>query len=357
MISKMLGKLSVGIFVLVCLASAAPLWAGISYDMVTVDNPGNADDTGGSSIGGVGYSYRIGTYDVTIGQYAAFLSAVAVTDTYSLYNSGLDTDGNVKGIQRGGASGSYTYSVIGSANRPITYVSWFDAARFSNWMSNGQGGAGTTETGAYTLVGGQTSGTAPAANAGAAFRLPNQSEWYKAAFYSPNYGGTGVAGYYAYAMQSDTVPGNVIGSGANQANYNNGSYSVTQSPTYSISQNYLTEVGAFTASGSFYGTFDQSGNVFQWNDLNGVPSATRGVWGGYWFPGDPDDLSSSNSSTRSTSYANSDVGFRLASSVLVPEPSTSAMVLAGLAGLAGSMIRRRRGPGASHRQPARRRKP
>ena len=48
----MLGKLSVGIFVLVCLASAAPLWAGISYDMVTVDNPGNADDTGGSSIGG-----------------------------------------------------------------------------------------------------------------------------------------------------------------------------------------------------------------------------------------------------------------------------------------------------------------
>ncbi len=28
------------------------------------------------------YHYRIGKYDVTVGQYAAFLNAVAATDTY-----------------------------------------------------------------------------------------------------------------------------------------------------------------------------------------------------------------------------------------------------------------------------------
>ena len=75
-------------------------------------------------------------------------------------------------------------------------------------------------------------------------------------------------GYCAYATQSNTDPGNAVGSLANQANYNNGVYSVTQSSDFDSSQNYLTDVGAFTNSGSFYHTFDQSGNVRQWNDLD-----------------------------------------------------------------------------------------
>ena len=139
----------------------------------------------------------MGKYDVTIGQHAAFLNSVAKTDTYSLYNPKMGTDGTVAGIQQNSSSGSYTYSVIGSPNRPITYVSWFDAARFSNWMTPGQG-SDSTETGTYTLVGGQTSGTAPAANPGAKFRIPTANEWYKAASYSPRLNGA-TGGYYAYA--------------------------------------------------------------------------------------------------------------------------------------------------------------
>lgn len=49
------------------------------------------------------------------------------------------------GIARNGAEtlgNPYSYSAIGSGNRPIAYVSWFDAARFVNWMHNGQGGVG-----------------------------------------------------------------------------------------------------------------------------------------------------------------------------------------------------------------------
>jgi hypothetical protein len=73
----------------------------------------------------------------------------------------------------------------------------------------------------------------------------------------------------------------VPGSGdANQANYYLGVFSVTGVNPYSDSQNYLTDVGAFTNSASYYGTFDQSGNLYQWNDLDGASGSTRGYRGG-----------------------------------------------------------------------------
>ena len=350
-----LKALSLGLAVLACLLAAPAGADQITIDMVTVGDPGNANDTGGTNNGAVNYSYQIGKYDVTIGQYAAFLNAVAATDTYSLYNSSMGSDGNIKGISQNGSPGSYSYSVIGSANRPITYVSWFDAARFANWMTNGQGSGGT-ETGAYTL-GGATSGNAVAANPGAAFRLPTNDEWYKAAYYSPNYGGVGVPGYFDYATQSDTPsdPGNTIGSTANQANYFTGAgFSVTQSSSYDSNQNYLTDVGAFSGSGSFYGTFDQSGNVFQWNDLDGLASSgsSRGLRGGDWLNDNPFYLSSSFSYSDAPSFEGLDfgsVGFRLASPVsgpsAVPEidPNGLSAVLGLIVGGLGLLERRRYG--------------
>jgi formylglycine-generating enzyme required for sulfatase activity len=340
MIRPSLKAVFIGLVVLSCLDGASAL-AGITYQMVAVGNAGNAADSTG--YGAVAYEYGIGKYDVTIGQYTAFLNAVAATDTYSLYNSNMGSNGNILGIQRTGAPGGYAYSVIGSEDRPITFVSWFDAARFANWMTNGQGGVGTTETGAYSLVGGQTSGTAPAANPGASFYIPTENEWYKSAYYAQSLNG-GSGGYYTYATQSNNAPGNQIGSAANQANYKlNGVFSVTQSPNYVSSQNYLTDVGAFPNSGSFYGTFDQNGNVFQWNDLNGVSSSSRGLRGGSWA-----DASYLLSSIRGT-YAASDedvaVGFRLAGRVPSPvpeiDPAGMGSVLALVTGALGLLERRR----------------
>jgi formylglycine-generating enzyme len=330
----------------VCLAALACLVAApagaVSIDMVTVGNAGNANDTGGGLIGAVAYDYQIGKYDVTIGQYTAFLNAVAADDAYSLYNSLMGTDGNIKGISRTGGSGSYTYSVIGSANRPITWVSWWDSARFANWMANGQPTGAqtstTTENGAYN-VNGATSGDAVAKNAtnpntGAAptFFIPNQNEWYKAAYYSPTLNG-GAGGYYAFATQSNTAPGNVVGSLTNQANYNS---------------NYLTDVGAFTGSGSFYGTFDQSGNVYQWNDLDGAAGSSRATRGGDWWSSAAFFLSSSYSSLGAPSGEKYDTGFRLASPVsgsAVPEidPNGLSAVLGLIVGGLGLLERRRYG--------------
>ena len=149
----------------------------VTMDWVTVGNAGNAADplTG---FGAVGYSYQIGKYEVTNAQYGAFLNAAAKTDSYGLYNTDLE----IYGITRSGSSGSYTYSVTGVlANRPVVYISWFDAARFANWMVNGQG-SGSTETGAYTLNG-ATSGIFLAI-AGAQVYIPTEDEWYKAAYYN-----------------------------------------------------------------------------------------------------------------------------------------------------------------------------
>jgi sulfatase modifying factor 1 len=345
-----LAAISLGLVCLLCTPAFADR---ITYQMVTVGDPGNAADANNGSVyGSVNYSYQIGKYDVTISQYAAFLNAVAATDTYSLYNANMATNLNVAGISRAGSSGSYTYSVIGSANRPITYVSWFDAARFANWMTNGQG-SGSTETGAYTLNG-ATSGNAVAANPGAAFRLPTENEWYKAAYYSPNYvspydepnlggpGVPGVPGYYAYATQSDDAPGNVVGSAANQANWKTGDgYSVTQSSSYHSNQNYLTDVGAFSGSGSFYGTFDQTGNVYQWNDLDGLPGASRGLRGGGWDDDNPFFFSSSSSVSGGPSNEIGGIGFRLASSVPEIDPNSLGSVLALVMGSLGLLERRR----------------
>ena len=108
----------------------------------------------------------------------------------------MGTDTTVAQISRSGSSGTYTYAVMNSTgNRPITYVSWFDCARFSNWMSNGRPSGAqnstTTENGAYN-VNGATSGNAVGVNAtnpntglAPTYRMPLENEWYKAAYYRP----------------------------------------------------------------------------------------------------------------------------------------------------------------------------
>ena len=211
----------------------------VNIETVTVGDPGNAADTT-TTYGAVADVFAIGKYEVTISQYTTFLNSVAsvTSDSYivDLWSANMAITPNVAGIGRSGSgilADPYSYSVIGSGNRPITYVSWFEAARFANWVNNGATNGASTETGAYTLNG-ATSGVGINVNPGSTWFLPSEDQWYKAAYYK---GGGTDAGYWAYPTQSDTAPGNTIGGETNQANYNNGVYSVTQSADYSITQN------------------------------------------------------------------------------------------------------------------------
>ena len=311
----------------------------VTIDTVTVGNAGNAADTNG--LGAVADVFAMGKYEVTIGQYTTFLNSVASVTSASyvvnLWNTNMATDLNVAGISRSGSGieGSpYSYSGLGSGNRPIAYVSWFSAARFANWMNNGATNGASTETGAYTLNG-ATNGII-LKNPGATWFIPSGDQWYKAAFYK---GGGTNAGYWDYPTQSDTTPGNVVGGTSNQANFTNalGQYSVTQSTNYFPSTNYLTDVGAFSSSAGVYGTFDQGGNVMEWNDAV-VDTNQRGVRGGAYDYGS-DHLQSDFAGGVSLNPVQEfdDVGFRVAT---VPEPSTYALLL--LAGAGWLLCQRRK---------------
>jgi formylglycine-generating enzyme required for sulfatase activity len=232
--------------------------ASITIPTVPIGNPGNAADPAtGNLYGSVAYTYNIGAYEVTNEQYAAFLNAVAATDTNDLYNPNMA--GPFGGITRSGSAGSYTYSTVsGLANNPVNYVSFWDATRFANWLHNGQG-SGDTETGAYTLTPGGITANTITRNAGWQWAVTSEDEWYKAAYHQPASAGGDGDNYWLYPTSSNTI-------NWSQANYDS-------------SIGNPTPVGSYAAN--FYGAFDMAGNVLEWNE--GIISGSlRTFRGGAW---------------------------------------------------------------------------
>ena len=321
-------KLKTIVFAAALMACAFAAQA-INIETVPVGDVGNAGDTDvyTDGQGTVSYAYNIGKYEVTAGQYTAFLNAVAKTDTYSLYNTRMDTAVNSYGcnIKRTGTSGNYSYSLDSDwANRPVNFVSWGDAARFTNWLHNNQPsgvqGLSTTEDGAYYLNGATTDTALLTVSRESNWKwaITSEDEWYKAAYYK---GSSTNAGYWYYTTSSDTAPGRDMADvSGNNANYYDGS------GAYPIdSDNYTTLVGEFQNSASTYGTFDQGGNVWEWSEF--VPSSSsRGFRGGAFYYRS-DGLCKIIRFSSYPSLESGSVGFRVAS---VPEPG-SIIMLAGIA--------------------------
>lgn len=300
----------------------------VTMNWVIVGDAGNAADSSRAvGNGAVGYNYKISKYEVTIGQYAEFLNATAATDTNALYDTSMGTDANISGISRSGASGSYSYATIGSVNRPITYVSWNDAARFANWMSNGQG-TGDTENGVYDM----SLGINAMASSTSSYRLPTEDEWHKAAYYDPSKGeAIDSDNYWQSTTQSDTLVDN-----STSANYKDPTYVGSGSSSFP-SGNALTDVGSYTGQDSYYGTFDQGGNVFEVTDGVSFSGSFRALRGGSWRNSEVAVRSTAARLLNPPSIGYSYSGFRLAS---VPEPSS--ITLLGLGSLS-LILRRRRG--------------
>ena len=106
---------------------ALPNAHAVTIDMVTVGNPGNANDTGGTGNGRVDYEYQIAKYAVTIGQYTAFLNAADPngTNPNGIYNALMGTNLNIAGISyTSGANAGSKYAVINnggdSSNRNVS---------------------------------------------------------------------------------------------------------------------------------------------------------------------------------------------------------------------------------------------
>lgn len=309
---------AVAVALLACSARCAS--AGVSITTVPIANEGNSPAPSG--FGRVDYAYRIGMYEVTAGQYAGFLNAVATDDTHGLYNPDQANTQYGSGIARSGSPGAYAYSVDAAfLNRPVNFVSYWDACRFTNWLHNGERvgvqNSSTTEDGAYTLSDAGIAANTVGRNPGWQWAIASENEWFKAAYHK---GGGVAAGYWRYPTGSDAAPGrDLLDASGNNATSSPGPGSGPIQPPY-----YTTIVGQYRNSASPYGTFDMGGNV--WERTEDVIFGTmRGLRGGaYSMPANWQQFNLGNF-TRPV-LESSAFGFRV---VQVPGPSLVMVALLG----------------------------
>lgn len=317
--------LTMALGAVVCLGTAASV--AVTIDTVPVSDPGNAPDTRYDTpgYGAVAYEYNIGAYEVTAGQYCEFLNAVAGTDTHHLYSTEMWSSQWGCKIGRTGESNDYHYNVATDyANRPVNYVSFWDACRFANWLHNGQPTGlqdlSTTESGAYLLNGvTDPTNTSISRETDWTWAVTSEDEWYKAAYYK---GGSTNAGYFDYPTSNDTVPSNDLveptDPGNNATFYDNG---LTIGSPY-----YRTEVGAHENSESPYGTFDQGGNVQEWNEAIMSSPECRGLRGGSYTSVDLLLRASGRGYELPPAAEDSVTGFRVSE---IPEPGSLAFLALG----------------------------
>ena len=247
--------------------------AAVDIEWVDVGHPGNAcDPRAQGCFGSVNYGYRIGKTEVSNAQYADFLNAVAATDPNELYNSLMGSVATNGGITRSAGPDGFSYATIpGREDMPVIHTSFYDALRFANWLHNGQPigdqGASTTDSGAYTITAQGITDNSITRNPDATVFLTSEDEWYKAAYYN-----AATTSYTLYPAGSNAAPACTAPSpDANRANCNNAVGDVTDGASY-------------TGSPSFYGTFDQGGNISEWNEAI-VNFSNRGTRGGSYFNG------------------------------------------------------------------------
>lgn len=235
---------------------------------VHIEDQNNIGDIYNKFYGTVGYEYEISKYELTNAEYARFLSSVCThKDTFSLFNDNMEKSilGGIKRIKQGNI---YMYiAKKGWEKKPIVYLSFYSLCRYANWLHYGCPKIGYSEMG--TTEGDKDNGAYDTRNFeeiklgkkkpnkqfikrnnGAKYFIPNNDEWYKAAYYDPTI--IGKNKYHIYPTRNSTPPL------SSEANYmiNN---SLVIGPPF-----YLCNVDSFSNSSSYYRTCNQGGNVWEW---------------------------------------------------------------------------------------------
>ncbi len=268
-------------------------------DFVMIGNPGNPADTTGAPnpAGSVDDVYLIGEYEVS--------------------EEMVDKANNAGGL-------GLTFSNRG-ANKPATYVSWYEAANFVNWLNTSTGSPPSYKFNTGGVFPLRSPGD-PGYNANNLFRnnlaryfLPSADEWYKVAHYDPTQDV-----YDDYPTGSDNQPDGIdsLGDLAFDAVFSDGFF-------FTDPQD-VDNVGL----PSPYSTAGQGGNVWEWEEteldlVNDLTSLARGVRGGYWNSAFGFSLRATDRSFGNPALDYGVYGFRVASAILpVPEPSVSTFLFA-----------------------------
>ena len=291
----------------VTITHGGPNAGSVDIDFVDIGNTDvttgdTANTVNGVNPGVVSYEYSIGTYEVTAAQWLIVTTA----------------DNNV------GNAGDW------SGTQPTAGTSWYEAAKFANWLTSGDallGAYGFSNSTSFTGV----DRAAAIATYGTIYVLPSEDEWYKAAYLKSD-----GSGYTTYAT------GNATPDGIDD------NFDTDYDSVFSEGAEYPDPFEVGDASIENNGTFDMGGNIYEWNEsafAGGEPTGSeeRVFRGGAWYD-ESGELQSSNRSSLTPGNELDDIGFRVASVsaavAAVPEPSSLGLLVIGAM---GCVLRRKRG--------------
>jgi sulfatase modifying factor 1 len=268
-------------------------------DFVTIGNPGNPPDANPNPAGVVQYSYRIGKYEI---------SEQMIDKANSLGGLGITKD------TRG-------------PDTPATSVTWYEAAKFVNWLNSSSGSAPAYKfdgSGNFQLWTPSDAGYDPNnlfRNSLAKYFLPSLNEWHKAAYYDQ-----ATSTYFSYPTGSNSAPDGIdfVGDPNFDAVFYDGG--LNSGP------NIVTNVGLLSP----YGTAGQGGNVYEWDEtafdrMNRSAGEGRDIEGGSWGTA-ANVLSAAHTGIGIMPTQEGDsVGIRIGS--VVPEPATILLFGIGFIGI------------------------
>ncbi|NOZ40056.1 MAG: formylglycine-generating enzyme family protein [Planctomycetes bacterium] len=276
-------------------------------EFVTIGDQDNAADFSGvpQPAGSVAYEYLIGKYEISE-------QVIQKANAQSL----LDGDLLEISVSNRGP------------DKPATSITWFEAARFVNWLNEEQGFAPAYK---FNEIPGARPGSSPTYefavwepsdpgyNANNLFRnrranyvLPTVDEWYKAAYYDAENGQ-----YFDFATGENSAP--QITAGGMDAG----------TAVYQL----LPDAGPanVTLAGGLspYGVSGLNGNVSEWNEtaddaINDITGERRVLRGGAWASSGA-SLSATIISGDLPDLAIGNTGFRVVS-LGIPEPASISLV-------------------------------
>ncbi len=281
------------------------------------ETPTNPD----RSLGGVSYTYRIATTEVTIDQWFEFVRAYApyVGDDY-VRNEFMGS-GFIYHV--GFSNGVPQYQLAPGEHPYAVTIGWRYAARYCNWLHNGRAShveafqSGAYETSTFTRNPDGTYNDQAVRSPGASYWIPSVDEWVKAAYYDPNRYGPGLEGYWRYPNASD-VP--LVGGRPGEPGAQTGAPVIEPGDPIPI--------GAYPDVNRPWGLLDISGGQREWTEGWPVPGevgrgreirGSRSGMGEYSYVVDRVEVYG----TASPAFGSE--GFRIAS--VVPAPSSGMMVL------------------------------
>ena len=329
------------LMLIVSLMLPSPATAGLvpNYDFqwVTIGDVGNAAYPGSPSgtlagRGSVGYRYRLSRTEVKDDQWVEFVNAYAqyIEDPFEAQLPGFT--GDFIGLGLGGS-----YSFIPQYAKHPTNMSWRMAARYVNWLHNDKAPqreafeSGVYDTSTFTSNPDGTVNDQLTHAPDAKFWIPTLDEWMKGAYFDPNKGGPGSAGWWMYPGQFDDIlPNGLPGEGLTNSGMVD-FFSDTSS---------IFDVGQYPGGASAYGLLDTSGGMSEWTEEPGSFGSRRISKGSsfyhsdfsYWLYDPIFDL------TGTPSELTTFDGLRIASAV----PAPGALGLLGIAGMLSLSRRRRR---------------